>query len=104
MPSKLLCIPLAKISDDLFLVVHLNFPRFSHQLSREFAPWMPPGVASCPGNDIFYFFFGHLPAFFKENWPLEYPPGWMSGAVAPSATHSARHCTMQNGYYNSSAA
>ncbi len=52
---------------------------------------MPPSAASCPGNDIFLFFFSHLPTFFYENWPLGCPQGWMPGAVAPSAPPSARH-------------
>jgi len=46
-----------KISDDLFLVVHLESSLFSHQLSnftriRSFDA--PPSAASCPGNDIFF--------------------------------------------------
>ena len=71
-----------KISDDHFLVVHLIFSliRISCQISREFAPWMPPtSAASCPDNDIFYFFFGHIPTFFKENWSLWCPQGGCPG-------------------------
>src|SRR6218665_104829 len=40
---------------------------------------MPPRAASCPGNDIFHFFIGHLPTFFKENWPLGCPQGGCPG-------------------------
>src|SRR6218665_800568 len=43
----------------------------------------PP--ASCPGNNIFLFFFLSYLHFFNENWPLGCPPGWMPGAVAPCA-------------------
>src|SRR6218665_4191809 len=64
------------------------------QISRNFAPWIPPSAASCPGNDIFLFFFSYLPTFFYENWPLECPPGWMPGAVAPAAPLSL-HATVR---------
>ena len=47
-----------KISDDLLLVVHLNFALFSHQLSNfmRIRSLNAPRAASCPGNDIFNFF------------------------------------------------
>ena len=56
-----------KIFDDLFLVVHVNFSLFSHQLSnftRIRSLDAPLRAALCPGNDIFYFFVGHLPTSF----------------------------------------
>ena len=49
---------------------------------------MPPNAASCPDNDTFIFFFAKLPTFFYGNWSLGCPPGWMPGAVAPSAPPS----------------
>ena len=53
-----------KISDDLCLVVHPLF-RISCQISREFAPWVPPLVLHhAPVTTFFYFLFGHLPTFF----------------------------------------
>src|SRR6218665_1642908 len=39
----------------------------------------PPKAASCPGYDTFRFFFVMYLHFFKENWPLGCPPGWMPG-------------------------
>src|SRR6218665_922763 len=77
-----------KIYDDLLLVVHLNFSLFSHQLSnftRIRYLDAPPLLHHAPVTTSLYFFFGHLPTFFKENWHLGCPPGWMPGAVAPSA-------------------
>ena len=40
---------------------------------------MPPSAASCPSNDFFYFFFGHLPTFFKKTGPLDAPQGGCPG-------------------------
>src|SRR6218665_3504522 len=40
---------------------------------------------SCPLNNNFLFFLSHLPTFFTKTGPLDAPPGWMPGAVAPSA-------------------
>src|SRR6218665_3531542 len=87
MPSKIFSIPLAKFLTTFFSRSPTFFT-FSHQLSnftRIRSLDAPPSVASCPSNDIFNFFFGHLPTFYKENWPLGCPPGWTPGAVAPSA-------------------
>jgi len=36
---------------------HFSLFRISCQISRKFAPWMPPSAASRSGNDIFLFFF-----------------------------------------------
>src|SRR6218665_3267794 len=72
-----------KISDDLFYQLS-NF-RTIRSLDA------PSHAASCLGNDNFLFIFCHLPTFFYKNWPLGCPPGSMPGAVAPSATPSARH-------------
>src|SRR6218665_1069682 len=71
-----------KISDDVFYQLS-NFRtiRFLDSPSR---------AASCFGNDIFLFIFCNLPTFLHKLAPWM-PPGWMPGAVAPSAPPSARH-------------
>src|SRR6218665_2151517 len=83
-----------KISDDLFFSRSPKFFTFFASVVKFHENSLlgcSPSAASCPGNNIFYFFFGHLPTCFKENWPLGCPPGWMPGAVAPSAPRSARN-------------
>src|SRR6218665_3740127 len=94
MPSKIFCILSRKISDDLFLVVQINFSLFSHQLSnftRIRSLDAPPVLHHAPETTCFYFFFGHLPTFCKENWPLGCPLGWMPG---PShRAHPPLHAT-----------
>src|SRR6218665_2458275 len=40
---------------------------------------MFPTATSCPGNDIFHFFIGHLPTFCYKNWPLGCPQGGCPG-------------------------
>src|SRR6218665_2953058 len=66
-----------KISDNLFYLVtyqNLSLFRISCQLSRKFAPWMPPpSAASCSSNDTFLFFSCHLPTFFTKTAPLDAP-------------------------------
>src|SRR6218665_3968990 len=74
-----------KISDDLFLVVHLHFSLFSHQLSNFTRICSLDAPSAVPVTTFLTSFFGHLPTFCKENWSLGCPPGWMLGAVAPSA-------------------
>ena len=74
------------ISVDLFLLIKFypNFPLFRIG-SRKFAPWIPPTVLHyAPVTTFFSSFISHLPTFFRK---LAYwmPPGWMPGAVAPSA-------------------
>ena len=83
-----------------FLFVSQNFwrPSFSHlfQISHFFASVVkfhensllrcPPVLHHAPVTTlIFSLLFCHLPTFFEESWPLGCPPGWMPGAVAPSA-------------------
>src|SRR6218665_2031928 len=68
-----------QISDDLFLSV----VKFITIRSLE----APSRASSCPGNDIFSSFFAISLLFFTKN-----DPGWMPGAVEPSAPPSARHC------------
>src|SRR6218665_3140064 len=70
-----------KISDNLFLVVHQIFLSFI-QILYFFALAVkfyensllgcPPSAASCPGKDIFLFFFGQLPfTFLTKTGPLD---------------------------------
>jgi len=67
--------------------------RISCQILRKFAPWMPPQC--CMHHDPVRTFFSSSLViylhFSYENWPFGCPPGWMPGAVAPSAHPSARH-------------
>src|SRR6218665_1642061 len=70
-----------KISDDLFshlpkFLSIFSLFRIRFQISRKFAPWMPPSAASYPGNDIFLFPFSHLglPTFLRKLAPWM-PPG-----------------------------
>jgi len=82
-----------KISYDLFSVVHLNFHffRISCQISREFAPWIPPSAASCPGNDFFTSFLVIYLHFCKKTGPLDAPQG---GCPGPShRPHPPLHAT-----------
>src|SRR6218665_381646 len=93
---KIFCITAfsRKISDDLFLVVHLNFHffRISCQVSREFAPWIPPSAASCPGNDFFTSLLVIYLHFCKKTGPLDAPRVDVRGRHTVR-TPSARHCT-----------
>src|SRR6218665_2360300 len=58
----------------------------SCQISGQFDPWMPPPVLHhAPVTTFFSSFFAIYLHFFNKNWPLGCPPGWMPGAVAPSA-------------------
>src|SRR6218665_47736 len=72
-----------KISDDLFLVVHLDFSLFSNQLSnftRIRSLDAPPVLHHAPVTTFFYFFFGHLPTFFyKKTGLLDAPQGGFPG-------------------------
>src|SRR6218665_2229177 len=96
------------ISDDLSWSFHQKFSnsspkiflttfslfRISCQISRKFAPWMPPSAASRSGNDIFLFLFVITYIFYK-NLPLGCPPGCVPGAVAPFAPplHATESCS-----------
>jgi len=51
-PLKIFSIRFAKFLTTFFLLVTFGI---SFQISRKFAPWMPPGFVLCPGNDIFLF-------------------------------------------------
>src|SRR6218665_315974 len=73
-----------QISDDLFLSV----VKFITIRSLE----APSRASSCPGNDIFSSFFAISLLFFLQKMTPWMPPGWMPGAVEPSAPPSARHC------------
>src|SRR6218665_840777 len=74
-----------------FLFIPQNFRRPFYQLANfRTIRYLdaPSRAASCPGNDIFLFIFRHLglPTFFlHKTGPVDAPPGWMPGAVAPSA-------------------
>src|SRR6218665_532622 len=74
-----------KISDDLFLVVHLNFSTFSHQLSNLTrirsldAP--PPVLHHAPVTTFLNFFLVIYLHFFKTTGPLDAP---QSGCPGPS--------------------
>src|SRR6218665_1122587 len=69
-----------KISDDLFLVVHLNFSLFSHQLSNftrirsSEAPLQCCIIALCPGNDIFLLLFWSFTYIFLRKLAPWMPP------------------------------
>ena len=45
----------------------------------------PPMLHHAPVTTFFLLPFWSFTYIFKENWPLGCPPGWMPGAVAPSA-------------------
>src|SRR6218665_2342682 len=84
-PSKILSIRLAKFLTTSFS----HLPKF-FTLSRKFAPWMAPRAASCPGNDIFLFFFGHLPTFFTKSRAMD-APLWPSHLSHPLCTPLHTH-------------
>src|SRR6218665_3654114 len=94
MPSKIFCIPFAKFLTTFFNRSPKFFTLFASvvKFHENSLLGCPPVLHHAPVTTFFYFFFGHLPTFFKENWPLGCPPEWMPGAVAPSAPPSARHC------------
>src|SRR6218665_3975889 len=73
---------------------HFSLFRISCQISRKFAPWMPPIAASRSGNDIFLFLFVITYIFYK-NLPLGCPSGCVPGAVAPFAPplHATESCS-----------
>src|SRR6218665_1166399 len=81
-----------KIYDDLFLVIYQNFSlfRISCQISRVFAPWMPPVLHHTQVTTFFSSCFVIYLHFSRKLAPW-LPPGWMPGPVAPSAPSSARH-------------
>src|SRR6218665_1142951 len=82
MPSKIFSIRLAKFLTTFFI---------SCQISGQFAPWMPPPVLHhAPVTTFFSSFFAIYLHFLQKLAPWM-PPGWMPGAVAPSAPPSARH-------------
>src|SRR6218665_2739570 len=73
-----------KISEDLFSRSPKFFTSFASVVKfheNSLLPWMPPSAASCPGNDIFYFFLGHLPTFLKKTGPLDAPQGGCPGGT-----------------------
>src|SRR6218665_1296271 len=51
----------------------------------------PPVLHHAPVTTFFSSFFAIYLHFVYKSWPLGCPPGWMPGAVAPSAPPSARH-------------
>ena len=61
-------------------------------LTKIFSLDASPSAASCPGIDIFLFFFVIYLAFLRKLAPWM-PPGLIPGAVAPCAPTSARHCS-----------
>src|SRR6218665_251075 len=93
MPWKIFSIPLAKFLTT-FIVVHLHFSLFSHQLSnftRIRSLDAPPSVASCPSNDIFTSFLVIYLHFIKKTGPLDAPQG---GCPGPShRPHPPLHAT-----------
>src|SRR6218665_1195340 len=71
-----------------------KFFTFSHQLShftKIGSLDAPLSAASCLVTTFFSSFLAFTYIFFYKNWPFGCPPGWMPGAVAPSAPPSARH-------------
>src|SRR6218665_3673706 len=70
MPSKIFCIPLAKFLTTFFLVVHLNFSPFSHQLSnltRIRSLDAPPPVLHHAPVMTFLLLFWSFTYIFKKN-------------------------------------
>src|SRR6218665_1249569 len=74
MPSKIFSIRPAK-----FLMTFLSVVKFQDNS----LPGCP--LPCCTGNDIFLLIFCHLPTFVLQKLAPWMPPGWMPGAVAPSA-------------------
>src|SRR6218665_2428302 len=83
MPSKIVSIRLAKFLTIFFYLVtyqNLSLFRISCQISRKFAPWMPPPVLHhVPVTKFFSSFLVIYLHFFYKSWPLGCPPGWMPG-------------------------
>src|SRR6218665_719584 len=82
-----------KISDDLFLVFHLNVSlfRISCQISREFAPWMPPPVLHHAPVTTFFTCFWSFSYIFKKTGPWDAHQGGFPG---PShRPHPTLHAT-----------
>src|SRR6218665_4015930 len=88
MSSKLFCIPFAKFLTTFFSRSPKWFTFFASvvKFHENSLLGCPPSAASCPGNDIFLFFFCHLPTFLLRKLAPWMPPGWMPGAVAPLCT------------------
>src|SRR6218665_949757 len=74
---------------------HLSkFFTFSHQLSnftKIRSLDAPPVLHHAPVATFFSSFLSFTDFFKTKTGPLNAPPGWMPGAVAPSAPPSARH-------------
>src|SRR6218665_1042589 len=78
MPSKILCIPLAKFLTTFFS----RSPKFFTFCTV---------LHHAPVTTLFYYFFGHLPTFFKKTDPLDAPQG---GCLGPShRMHPPLHAT-----------
>src|SRR6218665_788842 len=77
MPSKIFSIHPTKFQTTFFI---------SCQISGQFAPWMPPPVLHhAPVTTFSLHFLPFTYIFLNKTGPLAAPPGWMPGAVAPSA-------------------
>src|SRR6218665_2968759 len=92
MPSKIFCIPLAKFLTTFFSRSPKFFTLFASvvKFHENSLLGCPPVLHHAPVTTFFTSFWSFT-YIFKENWPLGCPPGWMPGAVAPSAPPSARH-------------
>ena len=96
MPSKIFYIPLAKFLTTFFLVVHLNFSLFSHQLSnftRIRSLDALPVLHHAPVTTFFTSFLVIYLHFLKKTGPLDAPQG---GCPGPShrprlALHETEH-------------
>src|SRR6218665_2063617 len=71
---------------------NFSLVRLSCQISRKFAPCMPPSASSCPSNDIFLFLFVIYIPFLEKTGHLD-APGWIPGVVALSTPplHATGH-------------
>src|SRR6218665_956473 len=72
---------------------------FSHQLSHFTKIGFldaPLSAESCPVTTFFSSFLSMYTYIFYKPWPLGCPPGWMPGAVAPSAPplHATGRCSI----------
>src|SRR6218665_2162902 len=84
MPSKIFCIP-----DDLIFSrspYKFSLFRISCQISREFAPWMPPVLHHAPVTTFFTSFLVIYLHSFKKTGPLDAPQG-----RCPGPSHRPHH-------------
>ena len=102
MPSKIVSIRLAKFLTIFYYLVtyqNLSLFRISCQISRKFAPWMPPPVLHhVPVTKFFSSFLVIYLHFFYKSWPLGCP---QSGCSGPShRPHPPLHATVLKWKWN----